>query len=66
MADAAGVHLDADLTGAGLRDFDIDHLELRVRLGNADHLHGCHARDHTPLVAHHQNRDCGGQYERPR
>lgn len=48
MTHTAGVHLDANLSRAGLGDFDISDFELRIRRGNAGNLHGGHVGDATP------------------
>jgi hypothetical protein len=50
MADAARVDLDADLTRAGLGDFNIGYFELFIRRWNAGDLHRGHAGDVTTEV----------------
>src|SRR5438477_46254 len=47
MADAAGLHLDANLAGGGLRDFTLDQLQRAVRLRNLCDPHRCHGEPPT-------------------
>ena len=51
MADAAGVHLDADLSRAGLGDIYVGYFELFIRRWNAGDLHGGHVGEITPEAA---------------
>ena len=48
MTHTAGMHLDTNLSGAGLWDFDIRYLELGIRRGDAGNLHRGHVGDVTP------------------
>ncbi len=50
MADAAGVHLDPDVSRTRLGDFDVGYLELFIRRRDAGDLHRGHVGDITQAV----------------
>ena len=48
VADAAGVHLHADMSSARFGDFDVGEFEFLIRRGDARDLHRCHVGEITP------------------